>query len=283
MFNQVLDINVIVDLIQTLACIAVIVDALEIISERHQYGPNGIYNFAILKTYYRWMMNKWFAPLLNFFCGYPRYIYVVSIQLIAAALIVSHLFTDLSLFLIAIILAIHLLSHLRNSYGLDGSDQMQVIIFSSLFIFYLSSDPLIKEFSIIFLSLQSLLSYFTSGFTKLISPVWRGGMAISGILDTLGHGHKAVAGILIKKPFLSKLICWGVLIFECGLPILVFTGIQATMIFIVVGILFHLSIAILMRLNAFFWTFVATYPAIIFFANAFQKYMDIFSISLQPT
>jgi hypothetical protein len=253
-----------------LASITVIIDAIEIIFERHQYGPNGIYNFAILRTYRKWMMTPWIANILNILFNYPHYIYLVSIQLIAGVLIVSHLFTNLSLPLVLVILLIHLLSHLRNQYGLDGSDQMQVIIFASLVAFYASPSLIVKQFSIFFICFQVLLSYFTSGFAKLVSPVWRNGTAISGILNTVSYGIKPIAKILVTNPTLSKLICWSVITFECAFPVLVFTGVKPTIIFIITGIVFHLSIAVFMRLNAFFWSFVATYPAVLFFAYNFQ-------------
>jgi uncharacterized membrane protein len=35
--------------------------------------------------------------------------------------------------------------------------------------------------------------------------------------------------------------------------------------------LFHLLLAILMRFNSFLWSFIATYPALLFFASEFQN------------
>ena len=132
---------------------------------------------------------------------------------------------------------------------------------------------MVKQFSIFFICFQALLSYFTSGFAKLVSPIWRGGEAMIGIVDTVSYGNKVFARLLVKNATLSKLLCWSVIIFECAFPLLAFTGVQTTIIFIVTGIIFHLSIAIFMRLNNFFWTFIATYPAILFFANSFQIFI----------
>jgi hypothetical protein len=78
---------------------------------------------------------------------------------------------------------------------------------------------------------------------------------------------------LFKKPQLSKLVCWCIIIFECVFPILIFTGIQSTVFFILVGMIFHFSISIFMRLNSFFWSFIATYPALLFFAAEFQNFV----------
>jgi hypothetical protein len=267
------DIHLVVDLIQTIASIAIIIDAIEIIIERNQYSSDGIFNFEVLGSYKRWMTNGKVAPIYNIILNYPNYIFLVFIQLIVAILVISHLFTNLSLFFIMIILLIHLLSHLRNQYGVDGSDQMQVIIFASLLAFYATSDPIVQKFSIFFLCFQSLLSYFMSGLAKLSSPTWRGGMAITGITNTESFGNKVLSQILFKKPQLSKLVCWCIIIFECVFPILIFTGIQSTVFFILVGMIFHFSISIFMRLNSFFWSFIATYPALLFFAAEFQNFV----------
>jgi hypothetical protein len=267
------DLSVIIDLIQTLASTAVIVDAIEIIVERHQYSSNGIYNFEILRLYKRWMRSKWIGSIFNILFNYPNFIFLISIQLVAAILVISHVFTNISSTFIIIILLIHLLSHIRNQYGMDGSDQLQVIIFASLMMYYATADPIIQKSSIFFLCFQSLLSYFMSGLAKLVSPVWRDGTAIAGIINTESFGNKVFAKILINRPSLSKLICWMVIIFECVFPILIFNGIPNTIFFIISGIIFHLSIAIFMRLNSFFWSFIATYPALLFFAEEFQNFI----------
>ncbi len=267
------DINLVVDLIQSLASIAVIIDAIEIIVERHQYSSRGIYNFETLRIYRKWMMNKWIAPIYNILFNYPNYIFLAFIQLVVSILMVSHLFANLSLWFIIIILLILLLSHLRNQYGLDGADQLQVIVFASLVAFYITTDPIIQKFSIFFVCFQSLLAYFIAGLAKLISPIWRGGMAITNIINTESYGNKVLAQLLIKKPLLSKMMCWGVIILESLCPILIFSGMQTTIIFIICGTIFHLSIAIFMRLNSFFWTFISTYPALLFFDAQFQNYL----------
>ena len=277
MSNYFFDIYLVVDLILTFASITVIVDAIEIIVERRQYSSSGIYNFEVLKTSKRWMMNRWLGPIYNILFKYPNYIFIISIQLAVATFAISHLFTNLSLFFVIIILLIHLLSHLRNRYGMNGSDQMQVIIFACLVVFYAApSDSIIQKFSIFFLCFQSLLSYFMSGLAKLVSPVWREGSAIVGIINTESFGNKKFAQFLIERPLLSKSVCWWVIIFESVFPLFIFTGVQTTIFFVIFGVMFHLSTAILMRFNSFFWSFIATYPALLFFAAEFQNFIGSF-------
>lgn len=267
--TNIFELTTIADIIQTLACVAVILDAIEIISERQQYGSNGIYNYAVLKTSYKWMIKGWIAPVLDTVLNYPCYLYLVVLQLVVAFLIISHLFASLSLPFVVVILLIHLLSHLRNRYGLDGSDQMQAILFASLTIFYLSPDPFVKQCCLWFICLQALLSYFTAGCAKARSAAWRDGTAMNDIMSTTSFGSKGFALVLAQKPLLSKMMCWAVIVFECAFPLLAFAGVRVCFVFIAVGILFHLSTAMFMGLNSFFWSFVATYPAILFFFHTF--------------
>jgi hypothetical protein len=278
----IFDIYLIVDLIQTIASIAVIIDAIEIVVERRQYSSSGIYNLEVLRTYKKWMMYRWIAPIYNILFDYPNYVFLVIIQLLVAILMISHLFTNLSLFFVIIILVVHILSHLRNRYGMNGSDQLQIIIFASLSTFYITSatngDPILLKSSIFFLALQTIISYFMSGLAKLASPVWRNGTAIAGIMNTESFGNKVFAQILINNPLLSKLICYWVILFECVFPILIFMGVNTTMFVLLNGILFHLSTAILMRFNSFLWSFIATYPSLFFFAFEFQNFIGYFHL-----
>jgi hypothetical protein len=277
-FGYLIQIDVVADIILTMASFTVIIDAVEIIFKRGQYGPGGIYDYAVLGTQRKSMRGGRIAPILDILFNYPLFIYLIVIQALAAALIVSHIFRILSLpiteLLVGIVLLIHLLSHFRNQYGLDGSDKMQVIIFAGLFIFNISPDLLVKQFSIFFICFQVLLAYFTSGFAKLISPIWRSGKAVTAIVNTMTYGNKFLASFLFKYSALSKILCWSIIVFECGFPIFVFTGTQTTIIFMAIGVVFHFFISIFMRLNSFFWTFVSTYPAILFFAYNFQKFVS---------
>ncbi len=283
--SELFDIYGVAGLTLSLVSIAVIIDAIEIIAERKQFNRGGVFDYEVLKTYREFMLKKGLDRVLIFLCDYPRFIYLIIFQAgVATMVLVSHIFGSLPLqlngLLVGIILSILLLWHFRNPYGMDGSDQMKAVVLVSLFIFYVSPDLVVKQFSIFFICFQALLSYFTSGFAKLVSPVWRRGEAMRGIMNTMGYGNRVFARLLFKSEKLSKLLCWVVIIFECAFPLLVFTGVDTALIFVLIGILFHLSIAMSMGLNNFFWTFVSTYPPILYFANAFHIFVTSSAINL---
>jgi hypothetical protein len=272
MISYFFDINLVVDMIQTIASIAVIIDCIEVIIERYQYSSKGIFNFEFSRMNKKWMLHRYLDRFFNILFGYPNYILLIIVQLVVGVLVISQIFINFSIFLILIIFIILLLSHVRNHLGMSGADQMQVIIFTCLLVFYLSpSNSIVQKLAIFFICFQSLLSYFVSGLAKLSSSTWKNGTAITDIMNTESFGNKVFAKILIDKPSLSKLVCWCIILFECSFPMLIYTGLYTASFFIIFGILFHLSIAILMRFNSFFWSFIATYPALLYLATEIQN------------
>ena len=264
------DMQTIADMIQTLACVAVVIQALQILVESKQYGASGIYSYAVLKKSFSWMTQGWQGSVLKRLCESPTYLLIIELQLTAAVLVISHLFPSLSGFFILMILLVHLLSCLRHQAGLDGAQQIQTIIFASLLLFYVSSDPLAKTGCLWFIGLQALLAYCTAGVVKVQSFAWRSGTALGNILQGIRFRDETVSHRVSKYPFLTKMVCWSVFTGECLFPLLVLTGTQSCLLVLMAGILFHLTIALVLGLNSFFWSFVATYPAVRFFANTFQ-------------
>jgi hypothetical protein len=265
-----LDMQTTADMIQTLVCVAVVIQTMQILAERKQYATYGIYNYAILKKPYPWMTQGWQASVLNTLCESPGYLILIALQMTSAVLIISHLSPSLSGFSIFIILLVHLLSCLRHQAGSDGAQQIQTIIFASLLLFYLSADPLAKTCSLFFICFQVLLAYFTAGAIKIKSPAWRGGTALENALQSARFRNETLSRIVRTYPFLTKLVCWSVFICQCLFPLLVFAGPQTCLLVLVAGAIFHLTIALVWGLNCFFWSFVATYPAILFFSNTLQ-------------
>jgi hypothetical protein len=254
----------------SVASMGVVIDCLEVLVNRREYAPGGIYNHEVLRTSHRWMLQGPSAAVLDGLFRYPNYLGLVGVQLAAALLLFTQLSPALAPALIALILGCRLLTHLRNQFGLDGSDQMLVMVFGGLMFFHVMPEPAAKAVALGFIAAQSLLSYFTAGFAKLISPVWRSGAAIGGILNTTSYGSSSVAKILLGSPLLARLVCWSVLVFECALPLLVFLGMEGALTFMVVGAAFHLSVAVLMGLNSFVWAFCATYPCLFFLAGKLE-------------
>jgi hypothetical protein len=267
------DLQTTADMIQTLACVAVVLETLQILVESKQYGRHGISSYALLKKSHPWMIEGWWASLLHRLCEPPCYLSLIALELASAVLVLSHLFPFLSGGFMVMIFLIHLLSCLRHQSGLDGADQMQTILFASLLLFSLPSEPFVRSCCLWFIGCQALLSYMTAGIVKVRSAAWRGGTAIGNIVQSARFRNETFAHVLRKHPLVAKALCWSVILFECAFPLLVVTGTRSCVLMLVAGIFFHLAVALVMGLNTFFWSFVATYPAIFFCAQTCQSWI----------
>jgi hypothetical protein len=213
----------------------------------------------------RFAQNNVVALICHTILASPGYLILIFVQFLFALAIISRATGALLALSVSGILVVKLLSHLRSPYGgLDGSDQMQVILFSSLAVFYLVPGAETQTFALLFIAAQALLSYLSAGLAKLVSPAWRSGAAISGIMSTDNYGSRIINSWMQKNMTAAAVLCWMVILFECLAPATVFAGPVPCLVFIGCALVFHLTIAFIMGLNTFVWSFGATYPAILF-------------------
>jgi hypothetical protein len=248
----------------------VILNALETLSIRSEFSDGGSFSWNVRRLRYPWTAASFAAGTLDLLLSYPSYIWLNILQLGCVLTVLAAMFVWPSavLPLLSIILGIELLSSLRNgAYGTEGSDLMQLIVFTSITLYYAVSDPLAKTAVIWFLALQAMLAYWTSGVVKLQSKPWRAGIAIPSVLSTKNYGAPMLYRFLIKNPRLTKVMSWGVILFEFSFPLVVLFGSKATLVLLLSGIFFHLMIAATMGLNGFVWGFIATYPSIYWFSQ----------------
>lgn len=117
-------------------------------------------------------------------------------------------------------------------------------------------------------SLQSLLnlicvglllaSYLCAGFGKLRTREWWTGQALQAYLSRPCYdlGKTLVAGI---PEFAFRFLGISVLLFELGAPAVLISR-SALCVWVVAGVIFHLSNIVLFGLHRFFWTWIAAYP-----------------------
>lgn len=163
-------------------------------------------------------------------------------------------------FFIVLLITVNVVLYFRHGYGLDGADQMTLLILLTIFLCtIIVNDYGIKEIGVWFIAMQLSISYIVAGVAKLISSQWRSGLALQGILSTYTYGTSLTKKFFINHKTLSMFFCWSVIIFEIAYPFVLFF--YADIYFISIGILFHLSIAVIMGLNDFVWGFAAAYPS----------------------
>ncbi len=149
--------------------------------------------------------------------------------------------------------------------GEDGADQMLSITSAALAAgLLLDVDNGLAALALVFVGAQGCLAYATAGIAKLISPQWRSGEAIRGVLATRTHGMRSPADLVRRWPLLAVAACWTTIAFETAFAVAPVLPLPALLVLFGVAASFHAVVAVTMGLNGFFWAFVATYPAIVY-------------------
>ncbi|MBV1855726.1 hypothetical protein [Catellatospora tritici] len=152
----------------------------------------------------------------------------------------------------------------RRGIGGNGADQLTFMVLVTFALVLLAgAGPMTQRAGDVFIAAQLCLAYFASGFAKLVSPVWRSGQAIVGILATEGFGMPSVAARLATLRWLAWLMCWTVILWECTFPVVLIAPPPVTLALLAFGVVFHGGCAIAMGLNRFAWAFCGCYSAVL--------------------
>jgi hypothetical protein len=248
-----------------------LISSLEYLAIHKEFKINGIFSWKIFSSRNEFL-NSWVpSQKLNFLFGHRAFI-TMHVLRIACVLVLPFIPDNFFKILLLGILAISsLLFSFRSIVGLDGADQMNLIITVTLFIVYTINTEVIYKAGLIFIASQSILSYLAAGIAKLRSAKWRSGQAVFEIMNTRTYGYQSVANKLWHAPrFVNIILCWVVIFFEILFITLLFLPEPWLYIFICCGIIFHLYNAVAMGLNNFFLAFLATYPALLYVHTLIQ-------------
>ncbi|MDQ3706524.1 MAG: hypothetical protein M3437_15165 [Chloroflexota bacterium] len=250
------DIQMALDLTTRIVACGLAVSALELLSIRHHFGREGVFNFGTISVFRRQLV------VLR---TLDRYIvFLLSLQFAASiALVALGPFSLLGRLLLALAFLATMAARWRRHIGGDGAEQMALLVLAAVGLALLpwpGSDRMVAATT--FIAAQAGLSYLTAGVAKLISPIWRDGSALPAILSTYNHGHPWAAGFLHQHTKLAQLLCWSVITFECLFPVLVLGPSWLAVSAFICGFAFHAGCAVLMGLNGFLWSFPATYPCV---------------------
>jgi hypothetical protein len=259
----------VVPLMAMLAGIGVIIDGLETMAARDSFAPSGLHSWDVLRLGRHYLVAGPFAAPLGYLFRYPQVLGLPVFQLIAASALLAAPFlpADLMRPLVAAaglgIALARMLFAMRQQLGLDGADQMLVIALLAAGFGALLGNRSAGYAAVDYAALQLLLSYAVAGTAKAISPTWRSGRAIVGITGTIGYGEPHFHRLVRRYPALARVVCWSVIVFECAAAPLILLGVRGAWIIIVLGLSFHIGVALVMGLNVFVWAFAACYPALL--------------------
>lgn len=158
-------------------------------------------------------------------------------------------------------LSLMILHRFQGPYN-GGSDRMGILVLWCLTGAHWLPDGVPREAVFGYLGVQVLLSYFVSGWVKLLNRDWRSGSALRDVFAFSAYPVSKSLRHVATWPRGLFVASWAVIVFEVGFPLAVLSS-TALVAALCVGAGFHLANALVFGLNRFFWVWLAGYPALI--------------------
>ncbi|OZM72631.1 hypothetical protein CFN78_13410 [Amycolatopsis antarctica] len=255
--------------VEQLTAVGATISAMELLATSKSLDDNGLLGWPISRT--RMLgLNRGVGKQLDKVLKYPQVVNVVRTRALSGlSLLAPRVNRKGRGAALAGMTSTGAAMNLRSNYGLDGSDHLAFINFAvSLLEKAYPHDRRAREAALAFIAAQSCLSYFTSGAVKLTSPVWRSGDAITGVFRTRTYGDKLFYQVAKSNKFAAQGLAWMVMLSEVLFPLVLVAPKPIARLILLSGMGFHLGNARFMGLNRFFWSFVATYPAVAHFSRS---------------
>ena len=147
-----------------------------------------------------------------------------------------------------------------------GSDKMTMLILSCLSLAHMAPTPFWQEMALSYLAVQLVLSYFVSGWVKLVNPEWRRGAALCDVFRFSAYPVSEGLRRLADQPRFLFVMGWAVILFELAFPLSLLDPV-ALKLALLCAAGFHFSNACFFGLNRFFWIWLCAYPALIWFQD----------------
>jgi hypothetical protein len=244
--------------------IGIVIDSLERLTSLAKYREHGLFSWVVIRQRLLsmpWLVRRFADFLME---GAECLRVVLLLRLAAVALVVSSPFGSLA-FSVALTLLVfgQLYVLVRSGFGTIGADAITLVVCGGAWLaVVVARTPLALRAGMWFVAAQGCLSYFIAGATKLAAPKWRSGEAMTAVMGTHTYGSPLLFKVLRRRPWLSRLGCWSVIAWEATFPCALVVPGRVLVAQLVLGFLFHGSIAGLMGLNLFLAAFPSTYVAI---------------------
>ncbi len=247
-----------------LAAFSIFVSSMELLFNRQILRDDGLLSWSIGRLRLSAFAVGRGAPVWNFFGAYPNIVAVhAAAAAIAASVAVGPRAWSLSPLPALALYAVLFIGNIRTHYGHDGADQLAGFVMLSIGVSGLAPTPLSRVACVCFFAFQACLAYGTAGWAKFPVPGWRDGTYLAAILSTRIYGTPRLGQFLTTHPRLARAATLGVLAWECAFPLVLVLPAPFAYTMLALGVLFHATNAVVMGLNTFVWSFLATYPAVI--------------------
>lgn len=248
-----------------LVSIGTLLSSAEYLALWRQFSPGGLFGGNVTALAHTWTAAGRAGRTFSLLFSSPGFVLLAAARLFSSALLIVLAQDAVSRPAVLLILFLTSLAlHLRCFYGLDGADQMSLFVVGALLAASLARGHDIRIACLWLIAAQACLAYFVSGTAKLLSSDWRRGYALLGVLTTRIYGNQRLYHFFLPRRRLAMAIAWMLMCWEAGFPLLLFGNSRLAILILCGGVLFHLSTALVMGLNTFFWAFVATFPALLY-------------------
>jgi hypothetical protein len=156
-----------------------------------------------------------------------------------------------------------MLNRFQGPYN-GGSDKMSLLILCCLCAARWAPTQALAEAAMAYLAFQLTLSYFVSGWVKIINPDWRRGEALRDVFRFSAYPVSESLRGWADRPRALFALSWGVMLFEVAFPLALLHP-AALLGALALAAGFHFSNACFFGLNRFFWIWLAAYPSICWF------------------
>lgn len=251
-----------IELTALIGTAGVLLDSFEILSVYGIYRDSCIFGWPLKHSLFRWWIPGT-GRILNYLYSYPVYRALLLLDIILCLLVLLN-YTNF-FYLLIVIACIRILSTIRNGFaGSEAADHMLNMVLVCCCAFIILHETSSRYLIVYFIAAQAVLAYFSAGVVKAVKRRWIEGDTLRYILSTSLFRNSAFVKVLCSHPTIEKMICRSVVLFECCCPLLVFISVKGCLVFLSLGVIFHVSIAIVQGLNLFPFAFISTYPAILF-------------------
>lgn len=184
-----------------------------------------------------------------------------GLRALAGLALIAGVAPALALWLAWIATAFHLRLH-HGPYN-GGADKMAVLILTCLGLARILPDAWV-ELALSYLAAQLILSYFVSGWIKVIKGEWRRGEALVDVFRYSAYPVSERLRLWSDRPRALWAMGWAVMGLELVFPLTLLWA-PALWVALALTASFHLANACLFGLNRFFWIWISAYPVLLWF------------------
>ena len=227
---------------------------------------DGVSDWAIQRTELP-QRPAWLMPLLDQLFKPRAYVAMLWVRGGLAVVLMSGHLPMLGAVLLFVI-ALALLFRWRGAFN-GGSDFMTLVGLTGLLLAHgvgaWSGVAQGWRVGLWYVALQSITSYFVSGWVKLLREEWRTGAALPAFLDTGVYGPLSAQSVF-RHPRVAQTCAWAFTVWEGCFP-LALLNVKLAAVFCAVAAVFHFLVFWFFGLNRFFWAWIVTFPAVLYAAS----------------